>query len=448
MSADFADRARQLFEKRGLKVRLESDRAVKARRLGLVSQDEDRTVSVKILYAGAAQNHQTALHPQDDPYPYTHLFIPFPDQPQPYTCWDLFRDADGALWGNYLSQVYLKDPAIYESGLKLVFEVPEILAVKKPAIRVSVNDDVVRSETVETAGIHTWTLDIRGTDAALIRYMDGIRRQQRILLGEFIRVCEKYGLTWYLICGGLIGCMRDGGLLPWDDDLDVAMPRRDYDLFCAAAKREWPPGADCLLLKPDEVGENCFLDYMTRLLYMRETTEGDAFARLGEKGRKDIRFHLPMDIYVLDGASRFAWLHRLRSRKWELIYALALAHRGHFETENRADYGKKTVAAVKLLHKLGRRIPVRLLLKRWSKSARRVSAEKTGWVCQSNGYYRCLRDRYPVGWFGSGREVSMEGLRVRIPAEADRFLRKMYGNYMEYGQIWDRRPMHRNDRIF
>ena len=49
------------------------------------------------------------------------------------------------------------------------------------------------------------------------------------LLVQFQRVCDKHGLRWYLMCGSLLGAIRHKGFIPWDDDIDVAMPREDYE---------------------------------------------------------------------------------------------------------------------------------------------------------------------------------------------------------------------------
>lgn len=48
------------------------------------------------------------------------------------------------------------------------------------------------------------------------------------LLLEFDKVCQKYNLKYYLVYGSLIGAVRHNGFIPWDDDLDVMMPRKDY----------------------------------------------------------------------------------------------------------------------------------------------------------------------------------------------------------------------------
>lgn len=448
MNTGLAERAQKLHNGRGYKVRLLCNNCVRARRLGVVPREDERTVTVKVLYVGAASGKPDRLQPPDDPHVYTHLCSPFPEELRQYLTWNLFRDGEGGLWASFYSHVYLKDPAIFESGLRIDFEVPGILAVKKPLIQIEVDNDMLYSETVDTAGVHTVVLQVRDVDAATVRYMQEVRRQQRILLAEFKRVCEKLGLTWYLVCGGLIGAMREGDLIPWDDDLDVAMPRKDYDLLCAAAKREWPDGADFLLLRPEDYGKNAFLDFMTRLVYQKETIDSDPFERMEGRGRQDIRRHLPMDIYILDEASGTAWIHRMRVRKIQLLYVLAIAHRGSFEAGQHQEYGKSALCLVRFLQMIGKRLPVRWLLKRWEKTARRLRGRSTGVLFQSNGYYRCLQDRYPAAWFREGKPMQICGITVQIPAEPDLFLRKMYGNYMCYGPIWDRIPKHRDHTVF
>lgn len=48
------------------------------------------------------------------------------------------------------------------------------------------------------------------------------------LLLEFDRVCKMHGLRYFLAFGSLLGAIRHQGFIPWDDDMDVVMPRDDY----------------------------------------------------------------------------------------------------------------------------------------------------------------------------------------------------------------------------
>lgn len=52
-----------------------------------------------------------------------------------------------------------------------------------------------------------------------------------LLLKVFDEICRKNGLTYMLVAGGLIGALRDGKCIPWDDDIDLVMPRKDYETF-------------------------------------------------------------------------------------------------------------------------------------------------------------------------------------------------------------------------
>ena len=58
------------------------------------------------------------------------------------------------------------------------------------------------------------------------------------LLAEFARVCEKHNLRWWMDAGTLLGAVRHKGFIPWDDDVDVMMMRKDYETFCEISQRE------------------------------------------------------------------------------------------------------------------------------------------------------------------------------------------------------------------
>ena len=58
-----------------------------------------------------------------------------------------------------------------------------------------------------------------------------IQETELEILIKFDEVCRESGLEYFLDAGTLLGAVRHGGFIPWDDDIDVGMPRRDYDKF-------------------------------------------------------------------------------------------------------------------------------------------------------------------------------------------------------------------------
>ena len=61
--------------------------------------------------------------------------------------------------------------------------------------------------------------------------MNEIQKVELNLLKEFVKVCEKNNLRYFMVGGSALGCVRHKGFIPWDDDIDVAMPREDYEKF-------------------------------------------------------------------------------------------------------------------------------------------------------------------------------------------------------------------------
>ena len=58
------------------------------------------------------------------------------------------------------------------------------------------------------------------------------------LLQEFDRICKKHRIRYFGTGGTLLGAIRHKGYIPWDDDIDVSMPKEEYEKFCNVAPQE------------------------------------------------------------------------------------------------------------------------------------------------------------------------------------------------------------------
>jgi lipopolysaccharide cholinephosphotransferase len=92
------------------------------------------------------------------------------------------------------------------------------------------------------------------------------------LLRAFHAICEEKGLRYWLDAGTLLGAARQGGFIPWDDDVDLLMPPEDYRRFCEIAQAELP--FDMFFQTPEtDPGFVCpWVKIRDRYSYLDETT--------------------------------------------------------------------------------------------------------------------------------------------------------------------------------
>ena len=106
----------------------------------------------------------------------------------------------------------------------------------------------------------------------------------------FAEICDKYGLRYYANSGMLLGAIRHNGFIPWDDDLDVAMPREDYNAFMKIAPKElvFP-----YFLRTPYTDEGCY--YSSIVIMNLSTTFVPKIFR-----SKTFKMGIGMDIFPLD----------------------------------------------------------------------------------------------------------------------------------------------------
>ena len=227
--------------------------------------------------------------------------------------------------------------------------------------------------------------------------------------------CREHGLRYSLSNGTLIGAVRHGGFIPWDDDIDVTMPRADYERLLKEFPEVW--NGHYRLGAPERTPG---WDRFYAKLYDDRTV-------MEENRRDAVETGINVDIFPADAVPEDesqwnAWLRRrLRlHRLFELKDRKLSSPRAWWKTA--------LLVPVKLvLLPVGKKRLCRLAeeeAKRWNSTA---SGKK---LCSLvNGYH--LTQPYKAEIFDSLEEISFEGHRCLRFLNFDEYLRAGYGNYMK-----------------
>ncbi len=244
------------------------------------------------------------------------------------------------------------------------------------------------------------------------------------LYKEFARVCEKNGLIYFTDGGTTLGAVRHGGFIPWDDDLDVCMPRSSYERLKNLASE----------FKSPYFLQNAHTDPEYGYSFMRlrnENTTADT------RRFSTCRFNhgIFIDIFPLDKVTQEDYLPR-REKIHELIMANSAYMRRNFHNKSERDqaiisqyYNREAAPAD--------------IFKEIEKVAMQDEETETDYISLIvSTQYDASRKIWPKEIFTAYVEKEFESIRVRIPAGYDKQLHIYFGDYMEYPPVEMRKGCH------
>ena len=237
----------------------------------------------------------------------------------------------------------------------------------------------------------------------------------------FKEVCEKNNITYFLAYGALIGAARHKGFIPWDDDIDILVPRDDYERLRIILKNTHSTEWELLSWKDNDK----YLFYWMKMCNTSTVIEPSRFS-------SGLLYGVSIDIFPLD----FTHSDTIKDSRKEIakikeknrrIRAKLKAY-GTLETGLKASVTR--FLKQQYYYLIGR---MRLSLKKeYTQIDREImSGDKSELMV----YYM---DIYDSVWkkedFGIGKEkvfLEFEGEKIRVPLNYDAVLRASYGDYME-----------------
>ena len=238
------------------------------------------------------------------------------------------------------------------------------------------------------------------------------------ILKYTIDVCEKNGLTYWVVAGTLLGAVRHGGFIPWDDDLDIHMPRKDYEKLWKLLRRE---RSGRYVLCRTTKNRN----YHHRVMQMVDTGTTFIHTRCVDE---DIEHGVYIDIIPLDVCPENKFDQML-----QMFFASVFSI---YNIQCKPEYNGNRIMAI-ITEILLRLIPGKnLRYKIWKAAEKHMvkycydeNYASSKYVKVITSTMKELRHPFLKEWFGD-RKMQFEDIEVNVPSNAEAYLTAMYGDYM------------------
>ena len=245
-----------------------------------------------------------------------------------------------------------------------------------------------------------------------------VQEIERKNLSVMTEVCEKLGIDFFAYGGTLIGAVRHKGFIPWDDDLDVALPRKDYMTFAKKAKEILPK--EYYLQTPYE-------DKKSPFPYMKLRLKGTKYAEYGHS-KLDIEQGVYIDIYPIDNLPSDFELFKKQHKKFQTLVKLFAIRQCPYLNNSKKTAKTRVKSVFKYIGSLfAKLIPHDYLVKKIDEVSTMYNNEQTGKF--GNLYYpkpaNCYNSIYPLV------EGEFDGQKIMLQNDWENHLKSRYGNYLE-----------------
>jgi len=241
------------------------------------------------------------------------------------------------------------------------------------------------------------------------------------IVKEVVSICDKHNLTYYMIGGTLLGAIRHKGFIPWDDDIDLGMPREDYEKFLEVAPSMLSSNLDIVNYKTD----SSYQYYITRV--RNKDTKV-----IEKRICNDTKYtHASIDIFPLDGTPNNKYQRKLYYFKIMALRALmSLSYKDSIDNERKRGILEQIFLSIMI------KIPTENLFNP-TRIKNQIDKEMRKYPVKDSDIIGCLMGAYRVGEmvprkvYGKGKCYDFEDIKLHGPEYAHDFLEIIYGNYME-----------------
>lgn len=266
-------------------------------------------------------------------------------------------------------------------------------------------------------------------------------KAQKALLLEMYKdiasLCDKHGLVYMMGGGTCLGAIRHQGYIPWDDDLDIMIPRSSYDKLVA-------------LCKAGELGEKYEIDTPSK-----DKDSKNTFLKIYRKNTLDVELYcenMPfpigifIDIFPMDNVPKNKYVRKLKGYISDFLQAVCTCVLyAQYPSKKYKEFMSLDPEALKrynqrmFIGKVFGIIPHRKWV--WWFDQFNARTKATGLMTIPTGRKHYFGETQPTNVFLPTKKAMFEGIEVNVPADYDAYLTALYRDYMSIPPV-EKRERH------
>ena len=248
-----------------------------------------------------------------------------------------------------------------------------------------------------------------------------IHEAEKEILKVYLDICGRFNLKYYILGGTLLGAVRHKGFIPWDDDIDIGMPRGDYEKFI-----EIFSGLENNNYRLKYFRYNNNQDYPIKLENPKLTISDYSTGK--QKKR-----HPWIDIFPLDGLPQNKLI--LAVHKYKLLSARALlkisqlSSNVSIDNPYRTNIEKIVFYTAKYLH-IEYLLNEKKCMDKIDNLLKKYTYNQAKYIINFMGAYK-FKEMFQKSIYEDSSKYAFEGILLNGPTDFDKVLSQLYGDYME-----------------
>lgn len=261
---------------------------------------------------------------------------------------------------------------------------------------------------------------------------DSLRKLQLCeldILKDIVNICDKHNLIYYMMGGTFLGAVRHKGFIPWDDDVDIALSREDYEKLFEILEKELPKK---YVIDNFYKNKDC-ITYASRIENPSKKVKENASST-------ELIRNAWIDVFPLDGMPNNRIIRQIH--KFRLLYHRMMVRYSTFsktvvKNKKHRPLHEKILIFIGNHTNIEKRLDSNKRLIKLDKALKKYKYNESKYVVNFMGAYS-FKEMFSKEIYDNYTKYQFEDTMLNAPKDYDTVLSQMYGDYMKVPEVDDR----------